>query len=93
MTQDQSLQTNKKAREIPSVVYKWGYGLFIALSFYYILFTSDFMAGVSNLGVALIFDPFDQKIMWKSRPTYQKVWLIAHLTVLAALFIYGIWFR
>ncbi len=93
MTQDQSLQSTKNEREIPSLVYKWVYALFVMLSFYYILFTNDFITGLSNMSIALIFDPFDQKIMWKNRPNYQIVWLIIHLTVLAGLFIYGIWFR
>lgn len=61
------------------------YGLFIALSIYYI-FKSEWMTAASNMGIALIFDPFDQKIKWQERPLYQRVWLIVHVSIVFIFF-------
>ena len=49
----------------------------------------DRMIGIANLGLALAFDPFNQKVAWKERPVYQKRWLIVHLIVFYALFMAG----
>ncbi|MFN7687645.1 MAG: hypothetical protein ACK57D_14050 [Sphingobacteriales bacterium] len=38
-----------------------------------------------SLGIALIFDPFDQSVTWKDRPAYQRIWLIVHLSISLAL--------
>lgn len=43
-------------------------------------------AGISNLGIALVFDPFDPKMAFNKRPLWQRIWLIAHVVVLLALF-------
>ncbi len=42
------------------------------------------------MGIALIFDPFivDQK--WEDRPRWQKLWLVGHLAIMAALFGLGV---
>lgn len=32
-------------------------------------------------GLALIFDPFDEKVKWSFRPKWQKYWLIIHLGI------------
>ena len=45
---------------------------------------------VSFFGIALIFDPFDTTMEWSKRPTYQKVWLITHVTVVIGAFIFMI---
>ena len=34
-----------------------------------------------SLGIALIFDPFDQSVAWKDRPAYQRIWLIVHVSI------------
>ncbi len=60
------------------------YGTFTALAVYF-LATHRIAEAMSNLGVALIFDPFDQKIMWNKRPAYQQIWLIVHLSILLGL--------
>ncbi|CAN5382222.1 hypothetical protein BH09BAC3_BH09BAC3_13890 [soil metagenome] len=57
------------------------YGTFIALAIYS-LATQRIAEAMSNLGIALIFDPFDQKVTWKDRPLYQRTWLIVHLSIL-----------
>ncbi len=93
MTQEQNLQQVQKAKHVSPFVYKLFYGAFVAISVYFLLFTDDFMSGVSNLGIALIFDPFDQKIRWNNRPLYQKAWLFVHVFIVMALFIYGVWIK
>jgi H+/Cl- antiporter ClcA len=40
---------------------------------------------MSNFGIALIFDPFDQKVMWNNRPAYQQIWLIVHISIVFGL--------
>ena len=44
-------------------------------------------------GIALAFDPFDQAQPWKERPVWQKVWLLVHLALVAALLGYEIGFN
>ena len=62
------------------------YVLYLLLVIYQ-LTIGDYTWAVSNLGIALIFDPFDPSVNWQNKPMYQKVWLITHLTLLAARFI------
>lgn len=61
------------------------YGALVALGFYLLLAKKDVPAAMSNFGIALIFDPFDQKVMWNHRPSYQKIWLIVHLSIVFGL--------
>jgi hypothetical protein len=51
----------------------------------YFLATKDISSAMSNLGIGLIFDPFDQKVSWQQRPLYQKIWLLVHLSVVLVL--------
>jgi hypothetical protein len=48
------------------------------------------MQAVSSLGIALAFDPFNQEQKWNDRPNWQKVVLISHLAIVAAMFGFGI---
>jgi uncharacterized membrane protein len=57
------------------------YGAFVLLSIYF-FFTGDLSNATINLGIALVFDPFDQKVTWAKRPVYQRAWLIVHLIAL-----------
>ncbi len=70
--------------------YRIVYVLFIVLAIYQILGRNDFIDAASSLGIALIFDPFDQSVSWKNRPLWQKAWLFIHLAITSALFGYGI---
>ncbi|GAB2543240.1 hypothetical protein GCM10027085_38170 [Spirosoma aerophilum] len=64
------------------------YGAFVLLSLYFAL-TGSYTDAASNMGIALIFDPFDQTVRWDHRPRWQRVWLIAHLLVIVGLvFVY-----
>jgi hypothetical protein len=42
------------------------------------------------MGIALAFDPFNTDKTWNDRPTWQKVILIIHLGLVAAMFGFGI---
>jgi hypothetical protein len=54
----------------------------------YLFFKGDVEWAITNLGIALVFDPFDAKVKWQNRPFYQKMWLIIHLTLTFAGFLY-----
>lgn len=61
------------------------YFSFVCLAIYFLSVSRDVGSAMSNLGLALIFDPFKQEVSWNKRPTYQKVWLLAHVTVVFIL--------
>ncbi|MCA6400373.1 MAG: hypothetical protein IM588_16400, partial [Cytophagales bacterium] len=63
------------------------YGAFVALGLYFLLAKKDIPTAMSNFGIALIFDPFDQKVMWQNRSLYQRVWLIVHIIILFVLLV------
>jgi hypothetical protein len=65
---------------------RWGYGAFVMVSLYFLLVSEDLNSAVINLGIALVFDPFDQSVPLNKRPLYQRVWLIVHLVILLGLF-------
>lgn len=53
------------------------YAGFVLLAIY-MFATGNTMTGASNLGIALLFEPFDAKQPFNERPTWQKTWLIVH---------------
>lgn len=65
------------------------YGGFVAFTMYYIAVPHDLMTAASNLGIALIFDPFDQTVKWNDRPSWQRSWLIVHALLVFGLFGYA----
>ncbi len=66
------------------------YSGFLLFTVYHIFIAHDVMTAASNLGIALIFDPFDQNVRWNDRPIWQRAWLIVHLIVMFSLFGYAI---
>lgn len=60
------------------------------MSAYYVFFSHQFTDASTNLCIGLIFDPFNPEQKWNERPKWQKIWLIVHLAIAAALFGYGI---
>lgn len=60
------------------------YGAFVFLSAYF-LATGSYQDAAANLGISLIFDPFDQTVRWDHRPRWQRVWLVVHLLVLIGI--------
>jgi dipeptide/tripeptide permease len=63
------------------------YGGFVVMSIYFLV-TNQLDNAMSNLGIALIFDPFDQKVTWSDRPLYQRVWLTVHVVIVLGLMVF-----
>lgn len=74
----------EKIAETPALFNRILYGSFLLLGIYFLV-TEDISSAMSNLGIGLAFDPFDQKVNWKQRPQYQKIWLIVHLCLVFGL--------
>jgi H+/Cl- antiporter ClcA len=80
--------TTKESDKPKDLTFKYNrflYGAFVALGLYFLLANKDILTAMSNLGIALIFDPFDQKVTWNNRPAYQQIWLIVHLSIVFGL--------
>lgn len=69
-------------------LFRFFYGAFVLLSMYFFA-TGDYMTAASNLGIALIFDPFDHRVTWTNRPFYQRAWLIVHVVVALGFFLFA----
>ncbi|MBK7215177.1 MAG: hypothetical protein IPH88_18190 [Bacteroidales bacterium] len=61
-------------------VYRVIYGLFLIMTISYLL-RNNLEQAVINMGIALLFDPFDQSIKWQDRKMLHKVWLLTHLAL------------
>jgi hypothetical protein len=48
------------------------------------------LQAAASLGIWLAFDPFGTEQKWNDRPTWQKVILVIHLALVAAMFRFGI---
>lgn len=64
------------------------YAALILLSLYFFFISKDPASAISNLGIALIFDPFDQNVIWTRRPIWQRAWLLVHVSIVIAGFGY-----
>ncbi len=80
-----SSKENSKPKEFSLIFNRIMYAAFVLLSLYFFVTKHDLGTAISNLGIALVFDPFDQKMMWSNRPLYQRVWLIAHVSLVIGL--------
>jgi hypothetical protein len=76
---------NDKPKDLTFTYNRFLYGAFVALGVYFLLAKKDISSAMSNFGIALIFDPFDQKVMWQNRSLYQRVWLIVHIIIVFVL--------
>jgi hypothetical protein len=72
------------------VVNRTVYGLFVLSAIVFLILTKDYAMACSQLGIALVFDPFNPKQKWNDRPLYQKAWLIVHLIIVFSLLVVGI---
>ena len=63
---------------------------FLALGRYQALVNKDYMQATASFGIGLAFDPFDIEQKWNDRPMWQKVVLILHLGITAAMFGLGV---
>jgi hypothetical protein len=66
--------------------YRILYGGFVLFGLYYAIFSQNFGEAGMMLGIALAFDPFNQKQPFDERPNWQKAWLIVHLILVFAFF-------
>jgi len=69
---------------------KYLYIGFVLFGIYELLFRHSAGDAATYMGIALAFDPFNQELPWKERPTWQKAILIIHLAIVAGLFGYMI---
>jgi hypothetical protein len=63
---------------------------FLLLGIYQALISKDYMQAAASMGIGLAFDPFNPEQKWNERPMWQKVVLILHLAMVAAMFGFGI---
>lgn len=47
----------------------------------FLFIKGDYEWAFTNLGIALVFDPFDPTVKWQQRPMYQKVWLLVQVAL------------
>jgi hypothetical protein len=80
---------NEVTTPSPSIFNKMAYGAFIVLALYYLIFKKNYTDFMTQFGIALVFDPFDQAIKWGDRPLYQRIWLLVHVAI---LFVVAFWF-
>lgn len=81
----QELTVNQQKQSVQ--VNRYGYILYLILVGY-LFIQGDIEWATINMGIALVFDPFDASVKWNDRPLYQKLWLIVHLAITFAGFIY-----
>lgn len=74
-------QENSQPKDKSLLFNRAMYVAFIAFSSYFLLVDKDLASAMSNLGIALIFDPFNPKIAWNNRPRYQRAWLLIHVSL------------
>nr|MBI1229096.1 hypothetical protein [Cytophagales bacterium] len=79
--------TTEKNERTTKQINRIAYTAFVFLGIYYFI-QDDWATGVSQFGIALVFDPFDQKVSWNNRPLYQRIWMITHLILLLVSFIW-----
>jgi hypothetical protein len=79
-----------KSKKLGNGFNRFMYGAFVILALGRIVFQGmdGLSEAVPSLGIALIFDPFDQAVAWKDRPRYQRVWLIAHVCIALLLLVW-----
>ncbi len=81
----QELLTKTSQKFVP--FNRYAHVLIILLSIYFVV-KGDYELAFTNLGVALVFDPFDPSVKWQQRPMYQRMWLILNVAILFTGLIY-----
>jgi len=72
---------------------KYLYIGFVLFGLYELFIKNSALEAATQLGIALIFDPFDTTQPWKERPQWQKAVLILHLALIAGLFGYEVGYQ
>lgn len=70
-----------------------GYALFILLALYFLIVSRDVISAASNLGIGLVFDPFDDQITWNKRAKWQRAVHLVHLVAVFVLFGLGLYLQ
>jgi hypothetical protein len=81
---------NTTPKDISTTVNRWAYAAFVLLSMYFLFISKDLVSAASNMGIALIFDPFNPAIKWTNRKSWQKAWLVLHVLLSLGLLLYGL---
>ncbi len=76
-----TVNTPSKARNFN----KPAYIIFVLVGIFFIV-KKDVSQASIYFGLALVFDPFNIKTPFNTRPFYQQTWLIIHLSITLALF-------
>lgn len=66
---------------------RYAYALYMVLVLY-LFIKCDYEWAFTNMGIALVFDPFNPAVKWQQRPLYQRIWLLVHLALTFAGLIY-----
>jgi hypothetical protein len=74
-----------QGRDMTKKFNRIAYGLSVLLALYFLFVSKDVSQAMGALGIALIFDPFDQKVSFGNRPFYQRAWLVIHLLCILVL--------
>lgn len=80
----------KKSKDLTAPFNRTLYCLFWFLCLYQVFVQKEYIGGASSLGIALIFDPFNQCTPWNERPKWQRAWLLIHLALAGAVLGFGI---
>lgn len=81
----QAITAKSKAQS--TQINRYAYILYMVLVIY-LVFKGDYDCALTNMGIALVFDPFDASVKWQDRPRYQKAWLMIHVAIMALGFAY-----
>jgi hypothetical protein len=73
---------NKNSKRVKT---QWGEVIILVA---YLFVKGDIEWAITNLGIVLVFDPYDAEVKWQNRQFYQKVWPFAHFTLTFIGFIY-----
>ncbi|MBL0358078.1 MAG: hypothetical protein IPP72_14955 [Chitinophagaceae bacterium] len=78
--------TNSTANPAGNKFNKYAYAVFVAAG---IIFFSikDYSQAAVFMGLAPVFDPFNQSVAFDKRPLWQRAWLIVHLLLTIGLFV------
>lgn len=78
----------EKMKALPFNINKLLYVAFTLMAVLYWFLGSDKSHAISQLGIALVFDPFNPEQPFGQRPKYQKIWLMAHLGLVLTGFLW-----
>ncbi len=81
----QAITAKSKAQS--NKINRYAYILYMVLVLYLVI-KGDYDWAVTNMGIALVFDPFDASVKWQDRPPYQKGWLMMHVAIMVIGFVY-----